>query len=84
MNDFATAGNGCHHFLAVLLIQVFDRLVRCHDEGVMVQWNAGAFHFPIAWVVIHPDLEVVTKTRIVMVIEQHSLLACVAIPPLVL
>ena len=33
---------------------------------------------------VHPDLEVVTKTRIVMVIEQHSLLACVAIPPLVL
>lgn len=84
MDDFAAASDGFDHLFAVFLVEILDALVGGDYEGVMIKRNTGTFHFSVTRVMIHPDLEVVTKARVVMVVEEHCLLAGVAVPPLVL
>jgi len=50
----------------------------------MHQRESAAFYLSWAFVVICPDLEIVTETGIVVIIHDNRLLASVAIPPLVL
>jgi len=84
VDHLAPSSDRCDHLRPIFLIQLLYRVVARDDEGFMLQWYRRTLRLTLTCVTIHPDLEEVAQTRIVMVVEQDCLLGHVAVPPLVL
>lgn len=84
MNDLESAFEGCDHFLARVLIQVPNGIVRGYYNISVHKRDHSSFDLTGCSILVCPELEIVSQARIVVVVDEDIVLASVSIPPFAL
>jgi len=69
MNDLESAFEGCDHFLARVLIQVPNGIVRGYYNISVHKRDHSSFDLTGCSILVCPELEIVSQARIVVVVD---------------
>jgi len=68
VDHLAPSADCCHHLFTIFAVEIFWRVVAGNDKVSVHKRDGASLVFSSAGVVIHPDLKVVSKATVVVIV----------------